>query len=95
MKITPEGEDDQSVTLVTHFKNKSAYIPSLAVNQRDMFEAILRVTGTEIKHWKLTGVSVDEYYKGALEEIKNGSRIGFGKALYSRGFSRTLEAILG
>ena len=60
-----------------------------------MFQAILQVKGTEIKHWKLTRVSVDEYYKGVLEEIKNGSKIGFGKVLYSRSFFRTLEAILG
>jgi hypothetical protein len=32
----------------------------------------------------LTRVSVDKYYKRALEENKNGSKIAFGKALYSR-----------
>jgi len=51
-----------------------------------MFQAILQVKGTEIKHWKLMRVSVDEYCNGALEEVKNGSKIGFGKALYSRSF---------
>jgi hypothetical protein len=51
-----------------------------------MFQAILQAKGTEIKHWKLTRVSVDEYCKGALEEVKNGSKIALGKALYSRSF---------
>jgi hypothetical protein len=39
-----------------------------------------------MKHWKLTRVSVDEHYKRALEENKNGSKIAFGKALFSRSF---------
>jgi len=72
--------------LTTYFKNTFTYIPPLAVSEGNMFQAILQVKGTEIKHWKLMRVSVDEYCNGALEEVKNGSKIGFGKALYSRSF---------
>lgn len=86
LKIAPEGEDDQSVTLTTHFKNKPAYISSFAISQSDMLESVLRATGTEMKDWKLTRVSAKEYFKEGMEEIKKGSRIGFGKALYSRSF---------
>jgi hypothetical protein len=86
LKIAPEGEDDQSVTLMTHFKNKPAYISSFTISQSDMLESVLRVTGTEMKDWKLTRVSAKEYFKEGMEEIKKGSRIGFGKALYSRSF---------
>jgi hypothetical protein len=74
------------MTLTTHFKNTFAYIPPLAVSDGNMFQAILQVKGTEMKHWKLTRVSVDESYKRALEENKNSGKIAFGKALYSRSF---------
>jgi hypothetical protein len=86
LKIAPDGEDDGSVTLTTHFKNKPAYISSFTISQSEMLESVLRVSGTELKDWKLTSVPVKEYYKAGVEEFQKGNKEGFGKALYSRAF---------
>lgn len=85
LKVAPDSEDDNSPTL-TDFKNKCAYISSFTISQNDMLESVLRVTGTDLKDWKVTKVSVREYYKSGVEEFQKGSRIGFAKLLYSRNF---------
>jgi len=51
-----------------------------------MLESVLRVTGTDLKDWKVTKVPVKEYYKSGLEEFQKGNRSGFGKLLYGRAF---------
>lgn len=84
LKTTPNKEGE--VSLTTHFKNKPAYISSFTVSQGDMLESVLRVTGTEMKDWKITKVPVKEYFKSGLEEFQKGNRIGFAKLLYSRAF---------
>jgi hypothetical protein len=85
LKVAPDSEDDKSLTL-TDFKNKCAYISSFTISQNDMLESVLRVTGTDLKDWKVTKVSVREYYKSGVEELQKGNRIGFAKLLYSRNF---------
>lgn len=85
LKVTPDSDDDKSPTL-TDFKNKCAYVSSFTISQNDMLESVLRVTRTDLKDWKVTKVSVKEYYKSGLEEFRKGNRIGFGQLLYSRNF---------
>jgi hypothetical protein len=84
LKIKPDAEGD--VSLMTHFKNKPAYISSFTIGQEDMFESVLRVTGGERKDWKITKVQVHDYWKSAVEEFQKGNRVGFAKLLYSRAF---------
>jgi len=85
LKVARDSEDDKSPTL-TDFKNKCAYISSFTISQNDMLESVLRVTGTDLNAWKVTKVSVKEYYKSGVEEFQKGNRIGFAQLLYSRAF---------
>lgn len=84
LKIEPEKEGD--VALATHFKNKPAYISSFTVNQSDMLESVLRVTGDKMEDWKVTKVPVKECYKSAVEEYQKGNQMGFMNLLYARAF---------
>lgn len=84
LKLEPEGEGN--VSLSTHFKNKPAYISSFTVSQRDMLESVLRVTGTEMKDWKITNVDVKERYRSGVEEFQKGNMLGYAKLLYARSF---------
>jgi len=85
LKVAPDSEDDKSPTL-TDFKNKNAYISSFTISQNDMLESVLRVTGTDLKDWKVTKVSVKERYKSGVVEFQKGNMNGFSQLLYSRCF---------
>ncbi|KUJ17869.1 NAD(P)-binding protein [Mollisia scopiformis] len=69
-----------------NFKNKVVYINSFTVNQREMLESALRVTGTKKEDWSVTKEPAKERYASGLEEIKEGKRIGFAKMMYTRVF---------
>jgi hypothetical protein len=85
LKIAPDSENDKSPTL-TDFKNKCAYISSFTISQNDMLDSVLRVTGTDLKDWKVTKVPVKESYQSGLQEFQKGNRVGFARLLYSRSF---------
>jgi hypothetical protein len=86
LSLPVEPDKEGQVSLTSHFKNKPAYISSFTVSQRDMLESVFRVTGTEMKDWKVTKVPVKEYYQSGLEEFQKGNMAGFARLLYSRAF---------
>jgi hypothetical protein len=85
LKVLPDDENDKSPCLA-NFRNKFAYISSFTINQKEMFDSVLRVTGTSSNDWKVTHVQVKEYYQEGVEQLQSGNRIGFVKLLYSRMF---------
>jgi hypothetical protein len=86
LKVLPDSEDDRSPFLAS-FKNKCVYISSFTVNQKDMLDSVLRVTGTSLSDWKVTHTTAKEYYQSGLEELQKGNRmVGFGRLLYARHF---------
>lgn len=95
LSLKIESQEEGGVSLATHFKNKPLYISSFTVGQGDMLESVLRVTGDEMKDWKITKVPVKEYYKSAVEEFQKGNRMGFPKLLYSRAFFPESSADFG
>jgi hypothetical protein len=84
-KILPDDENDKSPCL-DNFRRKNVYISSFYVNQMDMLQSVLRVTGTKEADWKITYESSKERYESALEVVKKGDRSQFAKLLYSRLF---------
>lgn len=85
LKILPDNEDDKSPTL-TNFKNKPLYISSFTINQNDMLESVLRVTGEKRSDWKISHTTAKEYFESGQELFKKGDMTGFGRLLYSRSF---------
>jgi hypothetical protein len=69
-----------------HFKNKLVYIKSFTVNQTEMFQSILRVTGDKKEDWKITKESSQARYAAGNKETEAGNKFGFVKALYARLF---------
>lgn len=84
LPIKPEGGDQNRC--LEHFKNDHIYIASFTVNQKDMLESCLRVTGTKIENWKIGKESSAERYKGGVEARQKGDRMGFVKQMYTRVF---------
>jgi hypothetical protein len=85
LKIGPENSDDKSPCIET-FKNKFVYIGSFTVNQKDMLNSLMRVTQTSIDDWTVTKEPTKERYAAGLKEMREGSRMGFAKAMYTRVF---------
>ena len=61
-------------------------ISSFFVNQQDMFQSVLRVTGDKESDWKIHHEDVKERYEAGKAEMQKGSMKGFGKMLYARLF---------
>jgi hypothetical protein len=73
---------------LSDYKNKCFYIRSFTLTQREMLDSILRVTGDKESDWTITKQDAKERYYQGLEMMKDpqNGRLGFGQALYARGF---------
>ncbi|KAA8647043.1 hypothetical protein EYZ11_005284 [Aspergillus tanneri] len=85
LKELPEDENDTSPTL-SQFANKSVYISSFRLTQKEMFESVKRVTGTTDANWTVTRDSVQERFREGQEGMKVHNWKAFTKMLYSRMF---------
>lgn len=85
LRILPDNADDKTPVL-SQFKNKTVYISSFLLNQRDMFDSVLRVTGDSEKDWTIKHEDVKERYKNGVEKMQKGNMFGFAEALYARIF---------
>ncbi|KAH8806142.1 putative oxidoreductase CipA-like protein [Xylogone sp. PMI_703] len=54
------------------YKNKAVYAPSFHLTQKEILEAVQRVTGTTDADWDITSRNVDEVLKESEEKIKQG-----------------------
>lgn len=82
----PISSDDASTTTLSSFKNKFAFISSFYANQQDIFESLLRVTGTTRDDWKITNQPSAARFAFGKQMLQTGDRRGFGIALYARTF---------
>jgi hypothetical protein len=85
LKVLPEDENDQSVVL-SQWRNKFVRVSSFNVNQKEMFESLKRVTGTNDSDWTISYESSKERHVSGKAEMQKGNRLGFMKMLYSRLF---------
>jgi hypothetical protein len=85
LKVLPDDANDKSLTL-SHYKDGSVYVASFTVNQKEMFESVLRVTGDSEKDWKISYEDVKARYKRGFDMMQQGQMLGFGILLYARMF---------
>lgn len=87
LTLPVEPEDTrQGQTTLSQFRNKSAYIGSFYVSQKDIFASVLRSTGTSESDWTLQYELVEERYRRGNNMLAGGDRWGFSVALYARLF---------
>lgn len=58
------------------FKNDFVYFSSFLASQRDVFDSVLRATGTKESDWAIESESPDEAADAAKEAIRQGNGIG-------------------
>jgi hypothetical protein len=87
LSLPVEPEDtQQDQTTLSQFRNKSAYIGSFYVSQKEIFASVLRSTGTSEADWKVHYEPVEERYQRGNKMLAGGDRWGFSIALYARLF---------
>lgn len=85
LKIRPDSDKDDSPT-ISQFRNKPVYISSFLVNQQELFQSVLRATGSTEQDWTIKYQDVKERYQEGLAEVQSGNKEGMYKLLYSRVF---------
>lgn len=85
LKTFPEDENDKSPCL-SQFRNRFVHWSSFLINQKEMLDSVMRVTGTKLEDWKVSHEPSHERYKSGMELLKSGNRMGFARLLYSRVF---------
>jgi len=85
LPIESEGAQQDQTTL-SQFRNKSAYIGSFYISQKEIFASVLRSTGTNEADWKIQYEPVGERYQRGNKMLAGGDRWGFSVALYARLF---------
>lgn len=85
-KVLKEEEGDESEGVLESFKNKTCYMSSFLVSQKDMWESVLRVTGTKESEWTVRYEDVEERYKNGMKMFQKGERRGLGVLMYARSF---------
>jgi hypothetical protein len=82
----PVSASHQTGPSLEQYRDRMLYISSFALNQREMFEATKRVTGTTDSDWKITFEPAKQRFANAKERMRNGDHSAFGVALYTRYF---------
>lgn len=90
LKVYPEDENDKEPA-IDNWANKSLYISSFRVNQKDMFESVKRVSGTTDSDWTFRYVNSEERFNEGHEAMKKGDMSGFFRQMYARVFYPTGE----
>lgn len=85
LNVLPNDKEDQSLCLA-HFRNKFLYVSSFTVNQREMLDSVLRVTGANSNDWTVIHTTAQESYQEGIKIFQSGNRSGFAQLLYSRMF---------
>ncbi|KAL0477780.1 hypothetical protein AKO1_005231 [Acrasis kona] len=76
----------QSGGCLNNYRNQLVYVNSFTISQQDMFDSVLRVTGTKREDWKITNEDSQERYTKAKEGVAKGNYIDFAKMMYTRVF---------
>ncbi|KAI1473796.1 NAD(P)-binding protein [Daldinia eschscholtzii] len=83
LPIEPEKE---GVPSLSSYKNKFVYVSSFRLSQKDMFAAVLRVTGTKESDWKIEYEESDKRFQDARMRLFDGDTLAYPQLLYSRVF---------
>jgi len=64
------------------YENKLVFVNSFHVTQQEIFESVLKVTGTKEEDWKVGSENVDEKIQSGKDAVKAGNFMGAVSILY-------------
>ncbi|KAH8167048.1 hypothetical protein CIB48_g1183 [Xylaria polymorpha] len=71
---------------LSNYKNKRVYVSSWLMSQKDMFQHILRVSGTKESDWSIQYEPAVQRYEEAKKKVLSGDQSAFQRMLYTRTF---------
>ncbi|KAI1780723.1 NAD(P)-binding protein [Hypoxylon cercidicola] len=81
LPIEPEKPGSPSLA---DYKNKFIYVSSFCLTQKEMFAAVLRVTGTKESDWTITYEETPKRFQDAKKRFYDGDYSAFTEILYTR-----------
>ncbi|KAI4843327.1 NAD(P)-binding protein [Aureobasidium sp. EXF-8845] len=72
--------------LEAKWKDKSFFVSSFRVNQREMLDSVHRVLGTSDEDWTIEYQTSKQRYEDGNRDMQNGDFTGFARAMYARVF---------
>lgn len=85
LPILPEDEKEKQTT-ISGWKNEFVRVGSFEISQKDIFDSVLRVTGTKESDWKVSYQPVKERFEEGRAMMQKGNMMGFAQLLYARSF---------
>jgi hypothetical protein len=85
LSLPVEGSGNSGLAL-EKWKDEGLYVSSFLISQREMLDSLHRVLGTTDEDWTITKEPVKERHQKGLEQLQQGDRLGFAKAMYARLF---------
>ena len=86
LSLPIKPEDDNAERCLENFKNKTIFINSFTMSQKDMFDSVLRVTGDKPEDWTINKEPARERYASAVEALQGGDRMAYVRMMYTRLF---------
>lgn len=83
LPVEPEKEGAPSLS---DYKNKFVYVSSFCLTQKEMFAAVLRVSGTKESDWTIKYEPSTKRFEEAQKRVLSGDQTAFPQLLYSRNF---------
>jgi hypothetical protein len=65
------------------YKNRSLYVSSFRVTQREMLDSVHRILGTTDQNWEISFEHTKQRYQEAIKDMQDGDRTGFGRGKFS------------
>ncbi len=81
LSLPIKPEDSNTAACLENYKNKVVYVKSFTLNQQEMLESTLRVTGTRKDDWTITKEPAHERFATGMKEMQEGKRAGFAKLM--------------
>lgn len=82
-------------SVLERYENKLVLVNSFHVSQDQMFEAVLKASGTKEGDWKIGNVAVDDKIKGGQDAVKAGNFMGSVDVLYGSVMKEGLANVYG
>jgi len=86
LSLPIQAEGGHNEDCLERFRNKNVYIGSFTLNQKEMLDSVLRVTGSAMEDWRISKEPAVERLEAAQKAIQEGDREAFVKQMYTRVF---------
>ncbi|KAI0517405.1 putative oxidoreductase CipA [Xylaria bambusicola] len=81
LPIEPEGGNGPTLS---DYRNKQVYISGWLLSQKDIFQHVLRVSGTMESDWTIKYEPAAQRYEEAKKRLFSGDRSAYNQMLYAR-----------